>query len=148
MLFNTPQFFLFLAVVLVLFYSAPRSWRTYILLVASYYFYMSFIPKFILLLLSLTAIDYTAARWIARTQSTAGRKTALVISLTANLGLLGLFKYYNFFASIIAQLLHRPSDAFALSIILPLGISFHTFQSMSYVIDVYREKAACGSQLF
>ena len=78
MLFNTPQFFVFLAVVLILFYTAPRSWRKYILLAASYFFYMSFIPKFILLLLSLTAIDYTAARWIcadriaALTQSRAG----------------------------------------------------------------------------
>ncbi len=140
MLFNTPQFFVFLAVVLALFYTAPRSWRKYILLAASYFFYMSFIPKFILLLLSLTAIDYTAARWISRTESPRSRKVALMISLAANLGLLGFFKYYNFFASNIAHLFHKPSDAFALSIILPLGISFHTFQSMSYVIDVYRRE--------
>src|SRR6204780_414378 len=140
MLFNPPQFFVFLAVVLILFYSAPRSWRKYILLAASYFFYMSFIPKFILLLISLTAIDYTAARWIARTGSPHSRKAALIVSLAANLGLLGFFKYYNFFAANIAHLFHKPSDAFALSIILPLGISFHTFQSMSYVIDVYRNE--------
>ncbi len=142
MLFQTPQFFAFLAVVLALFYAVPPAWRKYILLAASYYFYMSWIPVFILLLLSLTAIDYTAARWIARASSPAHRKTALVISLSANLGLLGFFKYYNFFASNIALLLHRPADSFALSIILPLGISFHTFQSMSYVIDVYRGEQA------
>jgi alginate O-acetyltransferase complex protein AlgI len=140
MLFNTPQFFALLAVVLVSFYAAPRPARKYILLAASYFFYMSFIPKFILLLLSLTAIDYTAARWIARTESPRSRKAALVISLTANLSLLGFFKYYNFFASNIAHVLHKPENAFALSIILPLGISFHTFQSMSYVIDVYRKE--------
>ncbi len=140
MLFSTPQFFAFLAIVLMLFYAAPRALRKYILLAASYFFYMSFIPKFILLLLSLTAIDYTAARWIAWTRSPQARKAALVISLTANLGLLGFFKYYNFFAANIAQLLHKPSESFALSIILPLGISFHTFQSMSYVIDVYRNE--------
>ena len=140
MLFNTPQFFLFLAVVLILFYAAPRAWRKYILLAASYFFYMSFIPKFILLLISLTAINYTAARWISRTQSPHARRVALVVSLTANLGLLGFFKYYNFFAANIAHLFHRPENAFALSIILPLGISFHTFQSMSYVIDVYRKE--------
>ena len=91
MLFNTPQFFLFLAVVLILFYTAPRSWRKYILLAASYFFYMSFIPKFILLLLALTAIDYTAARWIARTRVPHSRKAALIVSLAANLGLLGFF---------------------------------------------------------
>jgi alginate O-acetyltransferase complex protein AlgI len=140
MLFNTPQFFAFLAIVLILFYTAPRALRKYILLAASYFFYMSFIPKFILLLISLTAIDYTAARWIGRTRSPRARKTALVISLAANLGLLGFFKYYNFFAANIALLFHKPSDAFALSIILPLGVSFHTFQSMSYVIDVYRNE--------
>jgi alginate O-acetyltransferase complex protein AlgI len=140
MLFNTPQFFAFLAIVLTLFYTAPRGLRKYILLAASYFFYMSFIPKFILLLLSLTVIDYTAARWIAWTRSPHSRKAALVISLAANLGLLGFFKYYNFFAANIAQVLHKPSGAFALSIILPLGISFHTFQSMSYVIDVYRRE--------
>ncbi len=138
MLFQTPQFFAFLAVVLILFYSAPRPWQKFILLAASYFFYMSWIPVFILLLLSLTAIDYLAARWIARGVSVAQRKSALIISLSANLGLLGFFKYYNFFAENIARLLHRPPSAFALSIILPLGISFHTFQSMSYVIDVYR----------
>src|SRR5579862_3062218 len=107
MLFNTPQFFLFLAIILVLFYTVPRAWRKYVLLAASYFFYMSFIPKFILLLLTLTAIDYTAARWIARTESPGARKAALVISLAANLGLLGFFKYYNFFASNIAHLLHK-----------------------------------------
>ncbi len=140
MLFNTPQFFAFLAVVLIAFYAAPRSWRKFILLAASYFFYMSWIPKFILLLVALTAIDYTAARWIARTSSAPSRKVALVISLAANLGLLGFFKYYNFFAANIAHLLHKPDSAFALSIILPLGISFHTFQSMGYVIDVYRRE--------
>jgi len=140
MLFNTWQFFLFLAVVLTLFYAAPHSWRKYILLAASYFFYMSFIPKFILLLLSLTVIDYTAARWIARTHLPRSRKIALVLSLAANLGLLGFFKYYNFFAGNVALLLYKPSNAFALGIILPLGISFHTFQSMSYVIDVYRKE--------
>jgi alginate O-acetyltransferase complex protein AlgI len=140
MLFNTPQFFAFLAVVLIAFYSSPRSWRRIILLAASYFFYMSWIPKFILLLLALTAIDYTAARWIVRTESPRSRKVALIVSLSANLGLLGFFKYYNFFAANIAHLLGRPESSFALSIILPLGISFHTFQSMSYVIEVYRRE--------
>jgi len=140
MLFQTPQFFVFLGVVLILFYSAPQKWRKFILLAASYYFYMSWIPVFMLLLLSLTAIDYCAAMWIAHTTTPRLRRAALVMSLGANLGLLGFFKYYNFFAENIARLLHRPSNAFALSIILPLGISFHTFQSMSYVIDVYRKQ--------
>jgi alginate O-acetyltransferase complex protein AlgI len=138
MLFNTFQFFLFLAVTLIVFYASPGSWRKFILLAASYFFYMSWIPKFILLLVALTAIDYAAALWIAASAAQRSRRVALVVSLTANLGLLGYFKYYNFFAANLAHLLGRPADSFAMSIILPLGISFHTFQSMSYVIEVYR----------
>ena len=138
MLFNTPQFFVFLALTLLLFYTAPLSWRRIILLAASYFFYMSWIPRFILLLIALTVIDYTAARWIAKTKSRRRRTLALMTSLLANLCLLGFFKYYNFFASNVALLFHRTPDSFALNIILPLGISFHTFQSMAYVVDVYR----------
>ncbi len=140
MLFNTPQFFGFLAVILALFYLQPKGARKYLLLAASYYFYMSWIPKFILLLLLLTAIDYTAALWIDRARNPRTRKLALIASLGANLGLLGFFKYYNFLAGNLALLAGRPYDSFALHIILPLGISFHTFQSMSYVVDVYRRE--------
>ena len=138
MLFNTSQFFLFLAVVLVLFYTAPRPLRRLILLVASYYFYMCWNVKFVLLLLTLTAIDYTAGFWISRTAPGRKRKLLLIASLAANLGFLGFFKYYNFLAGNLAFVLGRPVHSFWLDIVLPLGISFHTFQSMSYVVDVYR----------
>lgn len=137
MLFNTTQFFGFLAVVLTLFYTAPRPFRRWILLFASYYFYMSWIPKLVLVLLMLTAIDYTAALWIARVHPSR-KKALLILSLSANLGFLGFFKYYNFLADNLCQLLRLPSHSFFLSMVLPLGISFHTFQSMAYVIDVYR----------
>ena len=139
MLFSTLPFFVFLFVVLALHYAAPRPLRKYILLGASYYFYMSWNPKFIVLLLALTAIDYTAAFWIARTAG-ARRKAFLIVGLAGNLGFLGFFKYYNFLGDNLALLLHRPPHAFALAIILPLGISFHTFQSMSYIVDVYRDE--------
>jgi D-alanyl-lipoteichoic acid acyltransferase DltB (MBOAT superfamily) len=138
MLFNTPQFFLFLIVVLFLFYSTPIAWRKAILLAASYFFYMSWNPKFALLLLTLTAIDYTAGLWIERAALPRSKKLLLVLSLAANLGFLGFFKYFNFLAANLALLLHRPANAFVRDIVLPLGISFHTFQSMSYVVDVYR----------
>ncbi len=141
MLFNTVPFFLFLAVVLILFYASPRALRKYILLIASYYFYMSWNPKFIALLLTLTAIDYTAALMIERGKPI-HRKLFLIIGLTANLGFLGFFKYFNFLADNFALLLGRPPHSFALQIILPLGISFHTFQSMSYIVDVYRGEQA------
>src|SRR5580698_8473541 len=137
MLFNTPQFFQFLLVVLILFYALPRPSRKWILLAASYYFYMSWNWKFIPLLLTLTVIDYTAALWIERSAG-ARRKLFLMIGLAGNLGFLGFFKYYNFLGDNLALLLRRPPHSFALAIILPLGISFHTFQSMSYIVDVYR----------
>jgi alginate O-acetyltransferase complex protein AlgI len=137
MLFNTQQFFVFFVVVLALFYGSPRPWRKWILLAASYYFYMSWNPKFILLLLTLTTVDYWAAQWIEGSHPSR-RKLFLVVSLAANLGFLGFFKYYNFLTSNLMRALSLPPDSLALSIILPLGISFHTFQSMSYVVDVYR----------
>jgi alginate O-acetyltransferase complex protein AlgI len=138
MLFNTTHFFLFLAVVLVLFYASPRFLRRYILLGASYFFYGSWNVKFIALLLTLTAIDYTSGLWIAKTATGAKRKALLILSLSANLGFLGFFKYYNFLGSNLALLMGKPTGSYFLDIVLPLGISFHTFQSMSYVIDVYR----------
>src|ERR1700674_1471334 len=137
MLFNTVQFFLFLAVVLALFYSAPRAWRKYILLAASYFFYASWNPKFIALLLTLTAIDYSAGIALESVRLER-KKLVLILSLSAHLGFLGFFKYYNFLAGNLAALLGRPPRCFWLDIVLPLGISFHTFQSMSYVVDVYR----------
>ena len=140
MLFHTPQFFAFFVVVLVLFYALPRPARRWILLAASYFFYMCWNAKFVLLIVALTAIDYTAAMWMRRLPAGSKRKAALVMSLAANLGFLGFFKYYNFLAGNLAWVMARPFDAFALHIILPMGISFHTFQSMSYVIDVYRKK--------
>ena len=145
MLFSTVPFFEFLIVVLALFYVSPRALRKYILLAASYFFYMSWNAKFIVLLLTLTVIDYTAALWIERSEGR-GRKLFLIIGLAGNLGFLGFFKYYNFLGDNLAALLGRPPHFYALAIILPLGISFHTFQSMSYVVDVYRGRAETHPQ--
>jgi len=137
MLFNTVQFFIFLAAVLVLFYGSPRPARKYILLAASYAFYGTWNWHFIPLLLTLTAIDYTAGRLIEQSDPKR-RKLFLILSLGANLGFLGFFKYYNFLASNVSLLAGLPANRFMLHIVLPLGISFHTFQSMSYIVDVYR----------
>ena len=138
MLFNSAQFFVFLPVVMALFYAAPRAARKYILLAASYFFYMSWNPRFVPLLLSLTAIDYASALWIAGCTEPRRKKLFLALSLSANLGFLGFFKYYNFLTGNLTRLLHLPPESLALAIVLPLGISFHTFQSISYVVDVYR----------
>ncbi|MEP7354311.1 MAG: MBOAT family O-acyltransferase [Acidobacteriota bacterium] len=140
MLFNSIQFFLFFAIVVALFYASPRGARKFVLLIASYVFYMAWNPVFVFLLLTLTVVDYVSAIWMDRVESPGRRKFFLILSLAANLGFLGFFKYYNFLASMLAPLFGRPPDGFALSIILPLGISFHTFQSISYVVDVYRRE--------
>jgi alginate O-acetyltransferase complex protein AlgI len=137
MLFHTPQFFLFLAATLALFYASPKPARKYVLLGASYFFYGSWNYKFIALLLVLTAIDYTAGCWLERIPPGPRRKLVLILSLAANLGFLGFFKYFNFLAANFALVAGR-AGALRLDVVLPLGISFHTFQSMSYVIDVYR----------
>jgi D-alanyl-lipoteichoic acid acyltransferase DltB (MBOAT superfamily) len=129
MLFTTFNFLAFLCVVLALFYAMPRPWRRYLLLAASLYFYMAWKARFVFLILGLITIDYFAALWIVHKEGRK-RRIALLVSLAANIGLLGYFKYTNFLRDIIG---FHPID-----IILPLGISFHTFQSISYVIDVYR----------
>ncbi len=129
MLFNTLDFFAFLALALAGFYALPQRGRKYWLLAASYYFYGSWNVKFLGLLLGVTALDYAAGLWIARSQG-ARRKLGLLLSLSANLGVLAFFKYFHFLTG------HR----FAIEIVLPIGISFHIFQSISYVVDVYRRE--------
>lgn len=139
MLFTTLNFCVFLVVVLALFYVLLKPARRYLLLAASLYFYMAWIPRYVVILLLLITIDYFAARWI-EARAGASRHTALVISLCANLGLLGWFKYANFLRDTWFAIVQPGAHIQPLNIILPLGISFHTFQSMSYVVDVYRKK--------
>ena len=136
MLFCTYRYFLFFLLVATLAHLLPR-WRTALLLPASYFFYMSWNWRFVPLLAGLTIIDYLAAIWIERSQGPR-RRIAILMSIAANLGFLGFFKYYNFAASNLAEILRLPHDTWRMAIILPLGISFHTFQSISYVTDVYR----------
>jgi alginate O-acetyltransferase complex protein AlgI len=131
MLFTTLNFAAFLCATLALFYLLPRPARRYLLLGASLFFYMAWKARFVVLILGLITVDYFAALWIVHKQGR-NRRIALLISLAANIGLLGYFKYTNF---ILGTFIHGFKP---LEIILPLGISFHTFQSISYVIDVYR----------
>jgi alginate O-acetyltransferase complex protein AlgI len=151
MVFSSYLFlFYFLPLALLLYYAVPRKGRHLILTVLSYVFYGWANPLFLVLLLTSTAIDYVAGLAMAADQRggtrTSTSRIALIVSLCSNLSLLGFFKYYNFGAANIdalAQWLGLPSlglDA-ALRVTLPLGISFYTFQSMSYTIDVYRGEA-------
>jgi alginate O-acetyltransferase complex protein AlgI len=155
MVFSSYLFlFYFLPVALLLYYSAPRRARHLILTIFSYIFYGWANPLFLPLLFISTGIDYIVGLVIARhpaveTSSVRGRpaRLALVASICSNLSLLGFFKYYNFGAEnldAIAEWMGLPAlrlDS-ALRVTLPLGISFYTFQSMSYTIDVYRGRTA------
>ena len=114
--------------------------RVPLLLGASCVFYMAFVPKYILILAVLILIDFAAGIWIENAQGHR-RKIFLVVSLCANVGMLGFFKYFNFLNGNVAALAHFIGWNYSiesLKIILPIGLSFHTFQSMSYTIEVYR----------
>ncbi|RAK62734.1 MBOAT family O-acyltransferase [Hymenobacter edaphi] len=141
MLFNSVEFLVFFVVVTVVYWALPHRFRWIHLLVASCGFYMAFIPVYLLILLFTIAIDYVAGIQIEQAQGRR-RKQFLVLSLVANLGVLAVFKYYNFFIDNVNDLLdslHITHHALPyLSIILPIGLSFHTFQAMSYTIEVYR----------
>jgi D-alanyl-lipoteichoic acid acyltransferase DltB (MBOAT superfamily) len=141
MLFNSINFLLFLPIVLLGANGLPARWRNLFLLAASYVFYGAWDWRFLLLLIGTTGIDYFAAQQIAASTSQARRRRFLLLSLGSNLVVLGFFKYYDFFIESGAQLLAVlgvPASPWTLSVILPVGISFYTFQSMAYVIDVYR----------
>jgi len=136
MLFNSFQFWIFFFIVATLFYSVPFRFGKILLLLASYVFYMWWDPRFIVLILTSTIVDYYLGIFL---QTATGRrkKLLLVVSLVVNLGILGFFKYYDFFAGSLAVLLRIPPSSVVLQIVLPVGVSFYTFASLSYTFDVY-----------
>lgn len=140
MLFNSFEFLIFFPVVTLLFFLLPHKFRWFHLLAASCYFYMAFVPIYILILFFTIIIDYIAGIMIENA-SGRRRKWYLVMSLVANIGVLAYFKYYNFFIENINTAFDTSLPL--LKILLPIGLSFHTFQAMSYTIEVYRgnEKA-------
>lgn len=142
MLFNTLQFFFFFIVVTLLYFSIRHRGRIWLLLLGSCYFYLAFKPIYILILLVTILVDYFAGIWIDKAEGRR-RKVLLVISLVTNIGFLAFFKYFNFInANITAVLglmgIQNPLPDYPYD--LPIGLSFHTFQAMSYTIEVYRRK--------
>src|SRR5437016_9259044 len=136
MLFNSFQYWIFFLIVVTLFYSVPFRIGKLLLLGASYVFYMWWDPRFIVLILTSTVVDYFLGIFLERAAGYR-KKLLLVVSLVVNLGILGFFKYYDFFAGSLAALLHVSESSLVLRIILPVGVSFYTFASLSYTIDVY-----------
>jgi len=140
-LFNSFSFVSFFGVVTLLFFVLPHSLRWLMLLLASCFFYMSFVPIYILILAVTIIIDYGAGIWIEDTFDPSKKKIFLALSIVSVCAVLFVFKYFNFFNANVAALaaaLHWNYPIEALRIALPIGLSFHTFQSLSYVIEVYR----------
>ena len=140
MLFNSIPFAIFFVVVTSLYFAIPHKFRWILLLTSSCYFYMMFVPIYILILGFTIVVDYFAGRIIERSQGRK-RKLFLIISLIANIGVLAFFKYYNFIDQNLSVLLKGfglVNPLPFLAILLPIGLSFHTFQAMSYTIEVYR----------
>ncbi len=141
MLFNSLQFAVFLPIVFSVYWVLPHRFRWILLLISSYYFYMSWNVKYVGLILFTTAISYVCSRMLETAKNMRTKKIYLVITVFTSLGVLFFFKYFNFFSNSICNLLNClaiPIHPVTLNVLLPVGISFYTFQTLSYVIDVYR----------
>jgi D-alanyl-lipoteichoic acid acyltransferase DltB (MBOAT superfamily) len=140
MLFNSFEFLIFYLIVISLYFIFPhKRFRWMLLLLSSYIFYMWWNPVYILLILFSTGVDYCAGILMERHQDdTKLKRLFLISSLTANLGLLFVFKYFNYMGRLITAYTPYGSDLFSFDLLLPMGISFYTFQTLSYTIDVYR----------
>lgn len=141
MLFNSFTFWLFFLVVIVVYRRIGHAAQNRLLLIASYIFYGFWDYRFLSLIFLSTVVDYFAAQYIAASDSKSRQKHWLNVSIAFNLGILGFFKYWNFFIDEFTDLLVLfgfNSSLPVLNVVLPVGISFYTFQTMSYTIDVYR----------
>jgi D-alanyl-lipoteichoic acid acyltransferase DltB (MBOAT superfamily) len=144
MLFTSGTYLIFLAIVFLLYWGfASKRWlRVTVLLAASYYFYALWNPRFLAVLFLISSVDFLTARMIGATERPKLRSTLLALSLLTDVGALVLFKYFNFFSASFAEMLSKfgrqSAPVFLTRLALPLGLSFITFRSLSYVIDVYR----------
>jgi alginate O-acetyltransferase complex protein AlgI len=146
MLFNSISYLVFFPLVVFLYYSIGANRRWILLLTASYIFYMCWRVEYVLLIMISTLVDYIVALRMEKTDASEKRKCYLALSIFTNLGLLFIFKYYNFFGSSLNAILGITGAAGLMpeyKVLLPIGISFYTFQTLSYTIDVYkgRQKA-------
>ena len=148
MLFNSISFLLFFPIVCLCYFVIPADWlraRNGLLLVASFYFYMNWEPAYALLLLSCIVITWSTALGISRHDANDSRKHSrkwwLVVSIMVNLSVLFLFKYYNFLTAAVTDMMLSLGMTVSMprfQLLLPVGISFYTFQALGYSIDVYR----------
>ncbi len=148
MLFNSIEFAIFLPIVFVLYWFVTKNnlrFQNALVLVASYLFYGWWDWRFLSLIMFSSIVDFVVGLQMAKQQAKTKRKVLLLISIFVNIGFLGVFKYFNFFAESFADaftLLGMPIEVSRLNVILPVGISFYTFQTLSYTIDIYKKKLA------
>ncbi len=159
MLFNSIQFLIFLPVVLIIYYVIPDKIKHFWLLIASYYFYMCWNARYAVLILLSTMITYLSGRLINRINDSGAdevlkrrrKKCVVAVSFVSNLSILFFFKYINFTLSILAQAFlhaHIRLNVPQFDILLPVGISFYTFQALSYTMDVYRNDIHAEKDFF
>jgi alginate O-acetyltransferase complex protein AlgI len=142
-LFTSFQFLVFFPIVVCIYFAIPHRFRWMILLAASYYYYMSWKPEYVFLIIASTLVDYFAGLRMGRLTEKLKRRKYVYFSLFVNLGLLFTFRYFNFFgdmATTIFNYIRLPIELPYLDVFIPLGISFYTFQTLSYTFDVYRGK--------
>ena len=150
MLFNSLQFVVFFPIVIILYFLTPYKKRWILLLIASYYFYMCWKVDYIILIMISTLIDYICSNKMSQINEKIKRKKWLLLSIFSNLGILFGFKYFNFFSENIQSLFNHYNIFYEMpffNVLLPVGISFYTFQTLSYTIDVYNGKTAAQKHL-
>jgi alginate O-acetyltransferase complex protein AlgI len=143
MSFISPEYVIFFCIVIPLYFFIPYRWRWVWLLVMSYLFYGYAFPQYMILMAIVTVLNYYAALDIDRQQDERRRKAVLIGRIALDLAILFFFKYFNFFTDTVASIFSLFGQTYPLphvNVILPIGISFHTFQAMGYIIDVYRRR--------
>jgi D-alanyl-lipoteichoic acid acyltransferase DltB (MBOAT superfamily) len=151
MLFDTPAYLLFLTLVVLIYWRLNHKRQNLFLLAISYFFYGWWDWRFLLLMMGSTVVDYVIARRIGASNNRIHRRALLTFSLLLNFGFLGFFKYFNFFIGTMAHSMELigagPLAIHTLSILLPPGISFYTFQEVAYIVDVYSGKLEAAESL-
>lgn len=139
----SPQFFLFFLVIVTIYFAIPHKSRSWLLLIVSCLFYLSFIPVYIFILFGLIIVDYLAGLYLEKTKSVPLKRAILLFSIISSISTLFVFKYLNFFVGntfALAKFIDWNYSITALEIIIPIGLSFHIFQSLAYVIEVFKKK--------
>lgn len=144
MLFNSVSFAVFLPIIFIIYWIVPKKWQWFVILISSYYFYMCWEPQYVILIFVITAISYLMAWLIYKSSENLISKIYLFVGIAICLGILFVYKYYNFFVENLVGFstifgMSKP-DFFISHLVIPVGISFYTFQAMSYMLDVYNRK--------